>query len=137
MIHQPVAPGAPDADDAANSGKGENVAKNSPAQSAKSEAERRRSRRVALSHVRFYVHDFMLEFEAMDLSFQGLGFEYKNWPVIPYAQLTVDIIFNGKPMVRDLKARVVRLGGGVAGCEFEEMNQEQKDAVQVVVMMTL
>ncbi len=101
-----------------------------------SPADRRQSRRVPITNLKVMVREYLLEFPAKDLSFEGIGFPHMSWPVNPTEDLTLDVIYNGRAILAEVPARIVRKDDQVVGCRFLALSPEQRDAIECLVLLT-
>ncbi|NDY58639.1 PilZ domain-containing protein [Desulfovibrio sulfodismutans] len=103
----------------------------------KSEAkDRRRAYRVHIKDLQVVVHgqSATFSFTAKDVSALGVGVLTNAKAFQPGILIRLDIKQGGKILATGLTAKVVRAGGGVVGCQFQDMTKVQETILHTLVL---
>ncbi|QLA17077.1 PilZ domain-containing protein [Desulfolutivibrio sulfoxidireducens] len=98
--------------------------------------ERRRAYRVSIKDLQVVVHgqSATFTFTAKDISALGVGVLTDAKAFTPGILIRLDIKQGGRILAAGLTATVVRAGGGVVGCQFQDMTKAQETILHSLVL---
>ncbi len=81
-------------------------------------ADRRRAPRISVSVLHILETDNFRELDVVDLSMSGLRISHNGWRFTPGDRLIFDIIYRDRFVIKNARARVVRVNDSYIGCKF-------------------